>query len=123
MTTDSTKASRVFTWLGLVCLVGVLFLFQDLGRAWLGTRAIGSQRGPDFGVSGWLDMSRAASPSRWLYIGAHVWLVAVLATWVRGTLPTRIQFVLLSLLGLGTLGIHALVLGPMRGWIIRPWLF
>jgi hypothetical protein len=56
-------------------------------------------------------------------MGAHIWVVVLVFRWARGARLTPTEWALFALLLGSTAGIHALVLGPMHHWIIKPWLF
>jgi hypothetical protein len=123
MASGTARPERLTTSSGVLCLLGVLYLLQELGRAWLETRAVASQIPSGVSAGGWLDMSGAAWLARWLYVGAHIWVAVVAVRWARGLRVTPTNRLLLFVLCGGLAGVHVLALGPMRGWTTRPWIF
>ena len=113
---------RIMFGTGAACLLGVLFLLQELLRTLVGTLAIDAGTKNGVAGTGWLHMSGAAIPAAWLYFASHVWVVAFLILWSRHATLSRSDWALFASMALGTASVHALVLGPFRGWVIRPFL-
>src|SRR5262245_61077806 len=91
---------RTFLVAGWACFAGVAFIAQELVRVW---HDIAGQAHAQDSV-GWLDLSGAAWPSRWLYVAGHAWILAALIP-ARAARPwDRILF---GLLFVGLATVHA----------------
>jgi hypothetical protein len=100
----SLWARQVVRWTGAVCLLGVAFLVQELGRVLLENSAGEAFVTANAGSGGWLDMSGAAFVAVWLYLAAHIWILVFLFKW-RHQSTGRAEWAL-----------------PLRAWVIRPWI-
>ena len=101
---------------GILCLAGVSFLARQLVPSWIDLRQLPLS-------NGWLDLSGAAWPSRWLYAGAHAWLcvAAARSAPIAGATVDRFLFVALLV---AVLTAHALVpFTPLRDYTMRPALW
>ena len=111
-----SRSWRLYRWAGLACLAGVLFLCQELGRHVLELQALGGVTTS----SGWLNLSGAALPAIWLYWLGHAWAVAFLGVPKLRSAVGRGGWLLWGLLAVGLLTVHAILLGPLRGWVVEP---
>ena len=118
LTEPGRTSWRLYRWLGLACSVGVLFLVQDLTRALLDLQAIGNPASSP----GWLDLSGASVPASWLYWAGHFWVIAFMASREARASASSGDWVLCGVLAAGLVGVHIIVLGPLRGWVLSPHL-
>jgi hypothetical protein len=105
---------------GIACLVGVLFLLQELLRTLLDVAELESRSSAGFGSAGWLDMSGAATPAAWLYLAGHVWVFLFGIRWRSWPNIGATDWTVCGLLTIGIMAVQVIVLGPLRDWIIRP---
>ena len=111
-----SRTWRLYRWAGLGCLAGVLFLCQELGRHVLEVGGLGAS----ITSSGWLELSGAAVPAIWLYWAGHAWALAFLGVpKLRAAAGPR-GWLLWGVLAIALLTVHAILLGPLHGWVVQP---
>ena len=116
--------SGIWISLGFFSAFGTAFILQELVRTWLDVRSLRGAAGPSWAEPGGiLHLSGAAWPSVVLNVVGHVWSLIMTARWIRGSAPNRGQAAVLSLLVLLATGVHFLVCGSFRAWVLWPTLF
>ncbi len=115
----STKASSTVAWLGVLCLLGIAVLGQELVRVALELR---NPNGTYTLGVGQLRLSGLAGLGVRIYWASHAWLAFALWRIITKAAP-RSEWVITALVVAGIIGIRALLFSmPLNQMIIRPWV-